>query len=189
MTTANVSEARESQSRLIGMASIGVACFTSGFAAIYFEWVLKKSPGKTQSPHAIWTRNLQLAFFAFSIAIVGVFIKDGDAIDKHGPFRGFDYLTVLMVCLEAFGGIVVALVIKYADTILKNFATAVSIVTSASISYFFFGFQISSLFASGTLCVIAAVWLYTSPLATPKEPVAYAKVHETELDDRKESST
>lgn len=38
--------------------------------------------------------------------------------------------------LQALGGLVVAVVIKYADNILKGFATSVSIIMSALISYF-----------------------------------------------------
>lgn len=41
-----------------------------------------------------------------------------------------------ILCLQALGGLVVAVVIKYADNILKGFATSVSIITSAVISYF-----------------------------------------------------
>lgn len=38
--------------------------------------------------------------------------------------------------LQAVGGLVVAVVIKYADNILKGFATSLSIIVSAIISYF-----------------------------------------------------
>jgi len=171
-----------SENVIIGLVAITIACFTSGLAAIYFEWVLKKSPGQTTaSPHAIWIRNFQLAFFALAVAIMGVIGKDGQEVADHGLFQGFDWLTCTVVALEAFGGIVVGLVIKYADTILKNFATAVSIVTSTAVSYFVFGFRISSLFVLGSSMVIAAVWLYTSPRAQPIEPVRYTKVDDTEL--------
>lgn len=37
--------------------------------------------------------------------------------------------------LQALGGLVVAMVIKYADNILKGFATSLSIIISALISY------------------------------------------------------
>lgn len=36
---------------------------------------------------------------------------------------------------QALGGLVVAMVIKYADNILKGFATSLSIIISALISY------------------------------------------------------
>lgn len=39
--------------------------------------------------------------------------------------------------LQAFGGLVVAAVVKYADNILKGFATSVSIVVSSLVSFHF----------------------------------------------------
>jgi len=39
-------------------------------------------------------------------------------------------------CLQALGGLVIAVVIKYADNILKGFATSLSIIVSTLISYF-----------------------------------------------------
>ena len=41
--------------------------------------------------------------------------------------------------MKAFGGIVVAVVIKCGDNIVKGFASAVSIVVSALCSYFWLG--------------------------------------------------
>ena len=43
--------------------------------------------------------------------------------------------------LQAFGGLIVAAVIKYADNILKSFAAAMSIVSSTIISALVFGFS------------------------------------------------
>ena len=59
------------------------------------------------------------------------------------------------------GGLVVAAVIKYADNILKSFATAVSIVTSTIVSMLVFGFMISELFVGGSLLVFVAVGVYS----------------------------
>lgn len=38
---------------------------------------------------------------------------------------------------QAVGGLIVAAVMKYADNILKGFATSLSIVLSSFVSYFF----------------------------------------------------
>lgn len=39
--------------------------------------------------------------------------------------------------LQAYGGLVIALVVKYADNILKGFAVSLSIIISSFISYWF----------------------------------------------------
>lgn len=63
--------------------------------------------------------------------------------------------------LQAFGGLIVAAVIKYADNILKSFAAAMSIVSSTIISALVFGFSISKLFACGCLLQLISIWLYS----------------------------
>uniref|UniRef100_A0A3Q2NQ30 Solute carrier family 35 member A3a n=1 Tax=Fundulus heteroclitus TaxID=8078 RepID=A0A3Q2NQ30_FUNHE len=55
-----------------------------------------------------------------------------------GPFRPClcPSATVCLLFLQALGGLVIAAVIKYADNILKGFATSLSIILSTLISYF-----------------------------------------------------
>ena len=150
----------DGNSTFTGLLAVGLACCTSGFAAVYFEYVLKS--GSASSPNALWIRNFQLATFALIAAVIGVWAKDGEAVKAKGIFQGFDWLIWAVVGLEAFGGLVVALVIKYADTILKNFATAISILSSTIVSWWFLNFKIGSGFSIGAALVVSAVWLYNS---------------------------
>lgn len=53
----------------------------------------------------------------------------------------------MCIYFKGCGGLIIAVVIKYADNILKNFSTAISIILSALASWFFMGFQLSFLFA------------------------------------------
>lgn len=65
------------------------------------------------------------------------------------------------LCLQALGGLVIAVVIKYADNILKGFATSLSIILSTLISYFLLeDFNPTSMFFLGAMLVIAATFLY-----------------------------
>jgi len=56
---------------------------------------------------------------------------------------------------------VVAVVIKYADNILKGFATSISIVLSCVASIFIFALYPKNLFIAGTALVIVAVFIYS----------------------------
>jgi UDP-sugar transporter A1/2/3 len=102
-----------------------------------------------------------LSTFALIIALITAFIKDHKAILTGGFFQGYSPLVICVISLEAGGGLVVAAVIKYADNILKSFATAVSIVTSTVVSMWFFGFIVSKLFVEGSLLVFVAIGLYS----------------------------
>ncbi|KAI8049009.1 nucleotide-sugar transporter-domain-containing protein [Syncephalis plumigaleata] len=88
------------------------------------------------------------------------FERDGGAIIEYGMLRGYNILTWSVLINQALGGLLVALVVKYADNILKGFATSISIVLSGIISYFVFGFEPNHLFILGTAVVIAATVLY-----------------------------
>lgn len=49
------------------------------------------------------------------------------------------FSVYFVLCSQAFGGLVVAAVVKYADNILKGFATSVSIIVSSLMSFYFLG--------------------------------------------------
>ncbi|KAJ2738807.1 hypothetical protein GGI20_006217, partial [Coemansia sp. BCRC 34301] len=75
----------------------------------------------------------------------------------------------------AFGGLLVAVVVKYADNILKGFATSISIVLSCLVSVWLFDFHITKAFCLGTALVIFATFMYgkySAPPPSPDKPVA-----------------
>uniref|UniRef100_A0A4W3GIF3 Major facilitator superfamily domain containing 14A n=1 Tax=Callorhinchus milii TaxID=7868 RepID=A0A4W3GIF3_CALMI len=117
-------------SQFVGLVSVLIACFSSGFAGVYFEKILK---GSKQS---VWIRNIQLGLFGSIFGMMGVYVYDGERVKEDGIFQGYNNLTWIVVLLQALGGLVIAAVIKYADNILKGFATSVSIILSTLISYF-----------------------------------------------------
>lgn len=163
------------QRPLLGLFGVTVACLTSGFSGVWFELVLK-TPSFDHSgvdkalakEFAMWVRNIHLAMFALVAAVIGAFAKDGAQIAQGGFLQGYTHITWATVILEASGGIIVAIVIKYTDNILKNFATAISIVTATAISTMFLGFHITPMFVVGTLLVLVAVTLYQRNPPTPE---------------------
>ena len=173
-SSSSSSKSQDEGNVFIGTIAVLLSCVISGFAAIYFEWILKKGPKEEQKSYTLWVRNFQLAVFAASAGAVAVWTKDGKAVSEKGLFQGFNGLVWFVTFLEAFGGIVVALVIKYADNIAKNFSTAVSIVTSVIVSAIFLGFTITPMFVIGACIVMLAIVIYTSD---PTKPLL-ARPHE-----------
>ncbi|XP_048844938.1 solute carrier family 35 member A3b isoform X1 [Brienomyrus brachyistius] len=142
-------------SQLAGVMSVLVACFSSGFAGVYFEKILK------ESKQSVWVRNIQLGLFGLVFGLMGMFVYDGERVKESGMFQGYNKITWTVVALQALGGLVIAAVIKYADNILKGFATSLSIILSTVISYFWLeDFDPTSIFFLGTLLVIVATFLY-----------------------------
>merc|ERR1712232_202340 len=68
---------------------------------------------------------------------------------------------------NAVGGLLVALVIKHADSLLRGFASAIATIISAVAAVFCFGFQLAPSFAAGTLLVIGATLLYGNVIKVP----------------------
>jgi solute carrier family 35 (UDP-sugar transporter), member A1/2/3 len=145
----------------VGIFAVAVACLCSGFTGVYFEKVLKT--GNTTS---IWVRNIQLSVGCLAIALVGTLMWDGPVIVGKGFFQGYSPIVVLTICIQAAGGLIVAMVIKYADNILKGFATSLSIILSTVASIFIFNFVVTTYFLIGSILVFYATWLYSKPEAS-----------------------
>ncbi|XP_055349070.1 UDP-N-acetylglucosamine transporter-like [Paramacrobiotus metropolitanus] len=142
------------QSPLLGLAAIIVSSLMSGFAGVYFEKILKTSEV------SLWLRNVQLSMFAIPMGLLTCLLSDGDAVMSKGFFHAYNVLTWTIVLLQGFGGLTVAVVVKYADNILKGFATSFAIVFSAIASVYIFAFEIHGLFAVGSAMVIVSIFMY-----------------------------
>lgn len=126
----------------VGLAAVLVACALSGLAGVSFEKILKQSTTKSTS---LWIRNCQLSFWSlFPSLFLGVLWVDGEKIAKTGFFAGYNWVVWTAILFQASGGIIVALVINFADNIAKNFATSISIAVSSLASAYFFNFRISA---------------------------------------------
>lgn len=143
------------QNRIVGMSAALVACCLSGFAGVYFEKILKGAE------ISIWMRNIQLSFVSIPLGFIVCFATDWDKIIANGFFFGYDLYIVYLIGLQAAGGLIVAMVVKYADNILKGFATSLAIVVACIFSMYFFDFTISVQFVVGTLLVMCSIFLYS----------------------------
>lgn len=142
------------QNHLLGFTAALCACFLSGFAGIYFEKILKGSD------ISVWMRNIQLSLLSIPFGLITCFVNDSDTIRKQGFFFGYDLFICNLVILQAGGGLIVALVVKYADNILKGFATSLAIIISCVVSIYLFDFTLKFQFILGAFLVICSIFLY-----------------------------
>lgn len=122
----------------------------------------------TKTP--LWVRNLQLATFGSLLGFMGVFYNDRAVVAEKGFFFGYTSLVKFCICFQALGGLLVGIVVKYADNILKGFSAAVAIVISCIVSVHFFNFKASAEFLLGAGLVISAIYLYSIGQITNKTP-------------------
>lgn len=142
------------QRPIVGLLAVLTSCVSSGFAGCYFEKILKTSTT------SMWIRNIQLGLCGACFSLLGMLMSDFTLIRENGIFQGYNALTWFVVLNQALGGLLVSVVVKYADNILKGFATSISIILSGIISFCLLDFQPSYLFIIGTGIVIAATFLY-----------------------------
>ncbi|XP_056585502.1 UDP-galactose translocator [Triplophysa dalaica] len=145
------------QNYVIGLVSVIISCLSSGFAGVYFEKILKGSSA------SVWIRNVQLGIFGILLGLLGLWWSNGTAIAEKGFLFGYTSLVWGVIFNQAFGGLLVAVVVKYADNILKGFATSFSIIVSTITSVYLFGFHVDLVFTLGAGLVIGAVYMYSLP--------------------------
>jgi UDP-sugar transporter A1/2/3 len=146
---------------IVGLTAVLCACLLSGMAGVYFEKILKNSNA------SIWTRNIQLGMFGTFFALLTVYLNDGMGVSEKGFFFGYTPLVWVNIFIQSFGGLIVAIVIKYADNILKGFATSISIIVSCVASIYLFNTEINLVFSLGTVLVVSATLLYSYTPPTP----------------------
>mmetsp|Transcript_8979 Transcript_8979/g.12772 ORF Transcript_8979/g.12772 Transcript_8979/m.12772 type:complete len:351 (-) Transcript_8979:201-1253(-) len=166
----------EKRNAIIGIVAVLTEVFLSGFASIYFEKVVKNSTLETWS---IWERNFQLALGSFPLYFMFIL---GDNGGEAGFFRGWSFISFLLAMIGASGGLLVALSIKYGDSILKTLATTGSIVLSSTIDHFLMGGPLSPIMILAGIIVIISIVDYTFD-PTPSLPTMLHKSSPTPSND------
>jgi len=150
----------------LGFAAVFSAAVTSGFCGVYQQKILQGSGD------SMWARNIQMGVPSVLIGFVSVVLKDGAEVWRDGPFKNFDFVVLGVIFLQALGGLNVAVILKYADNILKGFAAAFSTVASCVLEMALFGFRPSPNFLIGAALINVAAYAYNVKQSKP----AHAKV-------------
>lgn len=141
----------------VGLTCTLLATLSSGMASVYFEKMLKDG-----SPMDVWQRNFQLAIYSVIIGFFGLgATEQGTKVMEGGFFQGYTWITWVNVATQGGGGLLIAMVIKYADSIMKNIATSMSTVVCALMSLVIFENPLNTYFIIGAVLVNYATYLYS----------------------------
>jgi len=147
----------DDRNHLVGLFAVLSAACTSGFSGVYFEKILKGSE------ISLWIRNIQMGLPSIMIALTTVWLHDSAEISRKGFFVGYNHIVLSVITVQAVGGLIVAVVVKYADNVLKVFASSFSIICSCIISALFFDFRPNVWFLCGASMVILSTVMYSKP--------------------------
>jgi len=148
----------------LGVAAVLGIATLSGFAGVYFERILKSSEA------TLWERNFQLSAYSIVFAVINIALFDRDKVWENGFFGGYSWAAAAIVFTSAAGGILVAVVVKYTDNIVKSFATAIAICLTSLLSIPLLGASLNRVFWVGALMVVLSIFNYSSSLAPPSLP-------------------
>lgn len=154
-------DSEQQQDKLTGFMAVLVACFSSGYAGVYYEKLVK-----TSSQPSVIIRNLQLGLFSLLFSLSGMIYYSSEEITTRGIFYGYNWSVLAIIILQSLGGLVVAATIKFADNILKGFATSISIIVSTVLSWYVLDDLLPGpYFLAGTVTVVGSSLLYGLPLS------------------------
>mmetsp|Transcript_58130 Transcript_58130/g.142612 ORF Transcript_58130/g.142612 Transcript_58130/m.142612 type:complete len:346 (+) Transcript_58130:176-1213(+) len=144
----------------VGLAAVLLEITLSGAVSVYFEKVLKNQ----ETPHTVWDRNVQLAVLSGCAYLpIGLIEARGESL-----FKGFSWVTMMVATLGAAGGILVALAMKYTDSVIKCLAISGSIVATTLIGGVWLSAPMNLVVVTGSSVVIIAVFNYFDDNNSPK---------------------
>lgn len=139
---------KQKQGEVIGILALLAQAIISGFSTVYFENVLKS--GK----FSLWERNLQLAIYSILFYIPKIIYDD------RSFFHGWTIHSVILCIISGYGGLLIAITMKYTDSILKTFATSGAIIVTTILGYFFTNDPINIVISIGIICTILSLLNY-----------------------------
>ena len=130
-----------------GILILIVNGFLGSFNGVLNEWLIK-----FQDPaHHLMLKNMQMYGFGVLVALPAC---------KPRGFVNFTPLAWSIVVCNAFLGLSTSVVLKYTDSLVKNYVSSLAVLLSTALSVYFSGFVITSPFVIGTCVVFSSSLLY-----------------------------
>ena len=90
-----------------------------------------------------------------------MYLSDGEFVNTNGFFYGYNWTVWMCIALQSGGGILVAVVVRYADNVLKGFSTSIAILLTSSISLLFLNEQLGNFGVLGAILVMISTVLFS----------------------------
>jgi solute carrier family 35 (UDP-sugar transporter), member A1/2/3 len=139
---------------------------SSGFASVFTEKVIKASrksqDGFNKDEYSLAYMQAQLAIVSLVLLGVYSFFRDFNTILEKGLFWNYDAAAFFTSINSAVGGLIVAASLKFADSVLKGYASACSIILTGVVSSILFDTELGAMYIMGVVNVCIAVLLYNA---------------------------
>ena len=161
--TAKSSSLSEIHVSVQGLIMLACYCFISGFSGVYSEFVYKKD-----SAVSVHYQNALL--YAFGTALnAGFWVfevsKEHENQNSHASLyilNGYSGYTWMLVMSQALCGLVMSVIMKYLNNMVRVFVVATAPLVTTVLAYFVFSLHIPLVFLCSVMCVTAALFLYNT---------------------------
>jgi len=162
------------QNIVVGLLMLVMACCCSSFAGVFTEMIFKRVgvAGQSQEKTSLWLQNMQMSTYTMVVLVFSFIYETRQQLATADSliglvFQGFTIKAGALAVGNAVGGLLVALVIKYANNILRGFASAFSTINVTLLAMACFGFEVHGGFLVGTSMVIVSAMLYGGVVKVP----------------------
>lgn len=143
-----------------------LSAWLSAFAGVYTEFLMKKNND------SLYWQNVQLYGFGTLFNALRLTYDDIQSGFANGSwvtnaFDGYNWVTVLIVLNFAFAGMSVSWIMKFADTIVKVYATSSAMMITALLSIWFFELEPTLQLFMGIVIACISLNLYFLPSEAP----------------------
>jgi len=158
-----------------------VLALLSASAGIATEWLMKKSSLKSEPLNL---QNMHLYFFG--MVFCGFFVW-AEQKPSQNIFTGYNVTTILVILSYSFSGLIVSIIMKYADNMVKIYSVAVSMIVTMILSIFLFSHTPTTQLFFGIIIITVSILMYFDVLS-PKSVIISAPVElqKIQVEDNKQ---
>lgn len=146
-----------------GYSLLFASVLTTTVSGVFNEYTVKTLPDSINIVNMI----LYLFGIAFNFICFLFLSPPGSNDSRVGFFEGYDAAAIGVIIANSLMGIVITLVYKYADVIVKTFATAFTTCALFFINHWFFGKESNVMSYLGSFVVFLAVYIFFTDAKSP----------------------
>lgn len=142
----------------IGVIATVISCMLSSFAGVYNEVLLKRDA----QVHSIHLQNIFLYLWGVSFNCLGMGIMFHDKLLSMSYFQGYTITAWVLVFNNAFSGLAISAVLKFANNIVRIFAHAGAMTLTSVFGSAIFGHQVTPELVISMVIVSASTISYSA---------------------------
>jgi len=131
-----------------------VLSILSAAAGIATEYIMKKTPLKADPLH---TQNMHLYFYGIIFNAMGYVLEGNPA---SGMFDGYNFTAILVIMSYSVTGLIISVIMRYADNMVKIYSVAVSMILTMLISIFLFSYVPTTQLLFGIIIITISILMY-----------------------------